>query len=1834
MRQLVESGYEALLKSLSLAVLGVVITLALSGFAKAAERSVSFLPDTDVSGFDYKILKGVSEKSCASACLKEQICQAFTYNSSAKWCFLKGKAGPQTPFEGALSGKIELTPTLAEVAAERRRELPFPADSLVSNATRFANDLAATDPAPEGSTYANLVNDGNAQAADNPAAARVSYRQALGIVGNDPFVWGKLADVMLDLTRLEAERKGRTYDLATVASYAALNAFLRLEETQLRATALKQLGEALSYRQMWRETIATYRVSLGLVDNAELQAQLDLIVAEHGFRIVSNDVESEGANPRICVNFSEALPNASTDLSAYVVVEGTSGVAVETQQSRICLTGVAHGRRYAVRLRQGLPSATGEKLLKDVALNVYVPDRSPFVAFANNAYVMPARLGGGLPITSVNAQVADIAIYRIGDRAISTAVRDNLFKKTLDGYEAEDVAERFGEQVWEGQVDLVSAPTNAEGVTAIPVGEVMGDRQPGAYVITAKIPGPNQEYWRDVATQWFIVSDLGLTTVSGDDGVHVFVRSLDSAQPIAGTRVKLVAVNNEILGESTTDEGGRADFAPGLSRGKGGRAPQLVTAATDGGDYVFLDVDNSGFDLTDRGVEGRPAPGPLDVFATTERGVYRPNESVYFTALVRDARAKAVTGLPLTMEVERPDGVVASTEVLREQGAGGYFTDYPLVSGAMRGAWHIRLYADRKATALSDTTFLVEDFEPERLAFEVSAPDTPMPTDEIIPIDVAAKYLYGATAPDLAVEADAVIRPRTTIAEYPGYRFGRLDDTIETDRRPLGVVGVTDVQGNAVAEVELPTPQVTTKPLEAELIFRLVDTNGRAVQRVLSRPVRAAGDRIGIKPQFDLDAGLAEGDLASFDVIVVSPDGAVEARAGLDWTLSRIETNYQWYRDSGVWNWEALTTSRVVSRGTTDTIANGPTSIGAPVDWGRYQLEINGAGTSSSYEFYAGYYYADAGSDTPDTLQVALDKTAYRVGESATLQLEPQFAGTALVMVVDDRVIDMVAVDVPEGGTTVALPVTDEWGPGAYVTAMLYRPSSLQQKRMPSRALGLAFADVEPGDLKLDVALDAPEVSLPRQAFTTSVSIANAQQGDRAYVAVAAVDLGILNLTNFKAPDPDGWYFGQRQLGVTFRDLYGQLIDPTQGQAGALRSGGDGEASRGGTPPPTSVLVALHSGIVEVDADGNAAIEFEMPDFAGTVRLMAMAWTAEAVGHAVKDVVVRDPVVVTLSPPRFLRLDDTSRLLAEINNVEGPAGTYTIQMLTDGGVGGDTDVVEADLDVGERTALNLELEGLQLGDHTVRLVVTDPKGNALIKQFDLGVRAASAPQNVRTALSLAPGEKVEIGADYFAGMTPHTGDLTLAVGSVARLDVPELLLSLDRYPYGCSEQISSRAMPLLYLNEVARMLDMGDDDKIDRTISDAISKLLSKQNSSGGFGIWGAFSRSDLWLDSYVTEFLLRANDEGYDVPKQALERALDNLGNQVAYASDFSDGGEDVAYALYDLARAGKAAIGDLRYYLEARLDAFATPLAKAQLGAALALYGDRTRSATAFGAAVEGLRATEDPYSYRRDYGSLMRDMAAVLALAAEFTPSGVDVEQLATRLAALRDSDQYTSTQEDAWTLIAAAELACEAGDGRLVLDGEALEGTAYRRFNQEEVEARPLPLENTGNVPVEVQISVNAIPEVPPVAGGNEFEITRRYFTPEGDVADLSNVQQNQRFVVYLEAVPQNLGSGQYMIADPLPAGFEIENSNLLEGSGVADLSWLSLDTPEHTEARTDQYLAAFQFRSKPKNIATAYLIRAVSPGDFVQPGATVEDMYRPALRANTTAGRVVITQSGQ
>src|SRR5581483_9047191 len=201
------------------------------------------------------------------------------------------------------------------------------------------------------------------------------------------------------------------------------------------------------------------------------------------------------------------------------------------------------------------------------------------------------------------------------------------------------------------------------------------------------------------------------------------------------------------------------------------------------------------------------------------------------------------------------------------------------------------------------------------------------------------------------------------------------------------------------------------------------------------------------------------------------------------------------------------------------------------------------------------------------------------------------------------------------------------------------------------RAIGLKWFGIDKKARTLAVNLTPPALVRPNSALKIPVKVTGLNPGEDAKIVVAAVDVGILNLTNYKPPAPDDYYLGQRRLTAEIRDLYGQLIDGMQGAAGRIRSGGDAGAELTGSPPSQAPL-ALYSGIVAVGRDGTAQVNFDIPAFAGTVREMGVAWTKDKVGKASGDVIVRDPVVMTSTLPRFMRTGDATTLQVEIDNVE------------------------------------------------------------------------------------------------------------------------------------------------------------------------------------------------------------------------------------------------------------------------------------------------------------------------------------------------------------------------------------------------------------------------------------------------------------------------------------------------------------------------------------------------------------------------------------------------------
>ncbi|WP_168201563.1 alpha-2-macroglobulin family protein [Phreatobacter aquaticus] len=1715
----------------------------------------------------------------------------------------------------------------------------FQRDDLVELGRRFEVSLArksTNDTRPVG----DIRRDADAASTRGDFRAAARFWEAIALRSQpDTAPWVRLSQM---LAAIRSEQWQERQQLRDDSMGAAFYAYRRSQNRNEEAFALAQVRQLLMAQQQWRPAIDAARAVVDARDTPEAREAYQRLRDQYGFRLRETKIDSDGTRPRACFIFTENLRRGRTDFAPFVRQTGVANPPITVEDRQICVDGLRHGERYTFQLREGLPSEiASETITRNIDVSVYVRDRTPSVRFSGRAYVLPRSGQRGIPVISVNLDSINVEIVRLGDRSIAQTVAED-FPKPLDGYELQTLIRERGMSAWKGKLTTENR-LNADVTTAFPIDEAVRTLEPGVYVITAKPTNAQRRADGDedssagLVAQWFIVSDLGLTAMSGVDGVHGFVHSLNSAKPLGETEVRLVARNNEILATKRTDASGHVRFEPGLTRGEGALQPALLVATTAQGDYAFLNLRQPAFDLSDRGVSGREVSGPLDAFLVPERGIYRPGETVHLTTLLRDAKGDAVTGMPLTLVVERPDGVEYRRIVTQDQGAGARAVAIPIVSSAPTGTWRIRAITDARGPAAGEVRFMVEDFVPDRIAFDLTPTEQRLTPNQAFTAGLDARYLFGMPAANLGIEGEVVLETTQSLPDFAGFRFGLGDEEVKRDREPLadglntGETGKTQISGR------LPRIGDTTRPLSARLQVRVAEPGGRAVERRVTVPVLPGTPLIGIKPLFE-DDRVAENDTASFEVISVAANGRTRTAGQLNWQLLKLETRWVWTRGSLGWDSQAITTTRRIADGQVQVTAAQAGRVNVPVPWGKYRLEVTAggdlAGPVSTAIFESGYG-AGGTADTPDVLEMSLDKPSYRSGETMTVSINARFAGTATVAVLGDKLHSERTVEVPQGHSKITVPVGSDWGAGAYATVFLRRPLDVAASRMPGRSIGLAWFGVDTDVRRLKVSLDVPEKIAPRTALRVPVRVEGLQPGDQAHVTVAAVDLGILTVTDYQAPKPDDYYLGQRRLSAEVRDLYGLLIDGMSAGRGSIRSGGDDAGRRFTAAPPAQEPLSMFSGILTVGPDGKAEAVFDIPDFNGTVRLMAMAWTTTKHGSAQRDVISRDPVVVTATLPRVLGHADRGTLRLDLVNAEAPAGEYRLTVTPDGPLQLAQTTANVRLAAGGgrgSVSLPLSASGLGIGRLGVRL--TGPNGLDVTSRYSLGVRPALPDISRRTVMTMAPGEGVTISGDLLTDFVPGSAKVAVSVSPSTAIDVPGLILALDRYPFGCSEQITSRALPLLYLDVLAAAEGgLGLETPVADRIRDSIERILSRQSGAGSFGLWSAGTGEDAWLDAYVTDFLSRAREKGYGVPTAAFQSAIERLRTLVVSTNGVGDNkGMDLAYAHYVLARAGRGSLSELRWLADTQLNDIGTPVARGQIAAALALMGDGGRAERVFRSAVTMLRSNQQTDLGRYDYGSRLRDAAALMALGVEGRVNRQIVADAQRVVEDLRARARYLSTQEKVWLVLAAQALIEDAKRISLEVGGQAHQGALARTLRSDEV-AAGLQLRNTGPEAVRAVVTAMGTPATPepPLAAG--FQLQRRYMTLDGRPVDIARVAQGTRLVVVLNITEAQPQLGQIMLVDRLPAGFEIDNPSLIASAETSALRWLSPEEvqPDYKAFRDDRFMAAYTRSSGAKaSWQVAYMIRAVTPGRYVVPPATIEDMYRPERSARTAVSQAEVT----
>ncbi|MCK8151832.1 alpha-2-macroglobulin family protein [Citrobacter amalonaticus] len=1489
-------------------------------------------------------------------------------------------------------------------------------------------------------------------------------------------------------------------------------------------------------------------------------------------------------------------------------------------------------------------------------------DIQPSVGFASRGSLLPGKVVEGLPVMALNVNNVDVNFFRVKPESLAAFVSQWEYRNSMSNWESDNLL-KMADLVYTGRFDLNPARNTREKLL-LPLSEIKPLQQAGVYVAVMTKAG---QYEYSNAATLFTLSDVGVSAHRYQNRLDVFTQSLENGAAQQGVDVALLDEKGQTLAKATSDAKGHVQL-------ENHQNAALLLARKEG-QTTLLDLKLPALDLAEFDIAGDPGYSK-QFFMFGPRDLYRPGEMVILNGLLRDSDGKTLPDQPVKLEVVKPDGQVIRT-VVSQPDNGLYHFTYPLDSGAPTGMWHIRANTGDNQSQMWD--FHVEDFMPERMALNLTSQETPLSPSDKVTFSVVGYYLYGAPANGNALQGQLYLRPlRDAVPSLPGFQFGNIAE--ENLSRSLDEVQLTlDETGRGDISTNSEWRE-THSPLQVILQASLLESGGRPVTRRAEQAIWPADTLPGIRPQFAVKAVydyrtdttvnqpiVDEDSNAAFDIAYVDAQGEKKAVSGLQVRLIRERRDYYWdWLESEGWQSRFDQKDLVEGEQTLDLKVDETGKVTFPVEWGAYRLEVKAPNDAiSSVRFWAGYSWQDnsdgSGAARPDRVTLKLDKPAYRPGDTMKLHIAAPAAGKGYAMVESSEgPLWWQEIDVPAQGLELSIPVDKSWNRhDLYLSTLVVRPGDKSRSATPKRAVGLLHLPLGDENRRLELALESPAKMRPNQPLTVKIkaSSKNGETPKQVNVLVSAVDSGVLNITDYVTPDPWQAFFGQKRYGADIYDIYGQVIEG-QGRLAALRFGGDGdELKRGGKPPVNHVnIVAQQAQPVTLNEQGEGSVTLPIGDFNGELRVMAQAWTADDFGSNESKTIVAAPVIAELNMPRFMAGGDTSRLVLDVTNLTDRPQSLNVTLAASGLIELVSDQpAQVNLEPGVRTTLFVPVrakEGFGDGELQATLSGLNVPGEDIgpqQKQWKIGVRPAFPAQTVNNGVMLQPGESWTLPEEGVMNFSPVTVQGQLLFSGKPPLNLARYIRELKAYPYGCLEQTTSGLFPSLYTN-AAQLKALGiagdTDEKRRAAIETGIARLLQMQRDNGGFALWDKNGPEEYWLTAYAMDFLVRAGEQGYSVPAAGINqgnarllRYLQDPGMMsIRYSSDTQASKFAVqAYAALVLARQQKAPLGALREIWERRSQA-ASGLPLLQLGIALKTMGDAKRSDDAVALALSTPR--HDERQWLADYGSPLRDNALMLALLEENNLKPDVQNSLLNTLSEQAFSQRWLSTQENNALFLAARSLQDLPGtwQAQTSLAEQPLTGDKAQTRNLDADQLAALQVTNNGAQPMWLRLDVSGYPQSAPAPASNVLQIERHILGSDGQSKSLDSLRSGELVLVWLE-VKASQDVPDALVVDLLPAGLELENQNLANGSASLQdsgsevqnlLNQMQQADIQHVEFRDDRFVAAVAVNSG-QPVTLVYLARAVTPGTYQVPMPMVESMYVPQWRATGVAGDILIVK---
>lgn len=1553
----------------------------------------------------------------------------------------------------------------------------------------------------------------------------------------------------------------------------------------------------------------------------------------------------DGGNA-LSVTFSVPI-NPADNFAQYLSVEGPKGLInsswVLSDSGKIAyFEAISPNQEYKVSIDWHLTSALGQTLNNDESATITTRKVVDTISFSSTGHFLPLDLHTGLPVTTVNIPEVDINFHRINTKDTAFVV-NMLGERQQHGQHQLRRMAATGEFVYTGRFEL-PAQANKRREFNIPLASIPQLNKPGLYVAVMDLPGTYSG--RSHAT-YFMVTDLGIHVRRYDKSMDVYISSLKTAQPIDDVKIQLVDYRGNVLNSSITKDGGHRNYYHVKSD-----AHYLIAQYKNS--YSILPIKQAALDLSEFDLGKRPYQ-ENELFIYSERDLYRPGERINFNALLRNFDGKQTRSRPLKAKLKQPTGQVAKTFSWQPKQTGFYEYAYDIDQNAKVGNWTLEVagISNKKVTY----QFKVEEFLPERLKLTFN-PDNAVSqvfnTKQDIQIPVLGEYLYGAPASGNRLDANIRIKLNPHPFEtYQPFHFGNEKETQWNDAFENG-----SEKMNAEGKKTLSIPsrwQNAKSPLAVNVFASLYESGGRPVTRKHTATVLPENPLVGIRPVFKEHAP-ANGQ-ASFEIIKTNGSEEKLAAKDLEIALIREDRRYYWeYNNHEGWHYEYTEKEFAELTSSTDIESGKTVTLNLPVEYGRYRLEVSDPETGylTSVSFNAGRNWyswwrendSNGQSAKPDVVTLALDKENYKAGDTAILNIVPPAAGETLVVVEANKALWSKRLHVPKEGKKIEIPIDEKWDRhDMYVSAVHIQPANQAKNITPTRAFGLTHLPLNRNERTLSVEFDAPDKWLPNQTVDVNVSIFkdavnNKQAVKEAWITLAAVDVGVLNITNFKTPTPHTYFFEPRRYSPDSLDMYNKIIQLNDNPLAKQRWGGDAsDISRGGKQAQSEVqIVSLFSGLVSVK-NGNVNIPLQLPDFNGRLKLMAVAFTSDSFGNGEQEVTVAAPLVTQLSMPRFVAWGDESTLALDINNLSGEPQNLTVNLSTNNAL--SQPLAAQQISINDKTKQTLlypiKVDGTQ-SQSDIKLTIEGMDNYPIERSWKLNARSAypAVTKSVKQVLKM--DESLAVTADQMNNYIEDTLQASFSASNFVDLQIRSQLDHLLHYPYGCLEQSTSSTYPWVFTSE--QTLDqLSLKNPTNKTpaenVAVGIDRILKKQKSNGAFGLWSNTDKDEQhWLTAYAGDFLTDARQQGFDVPKDLYDKTMRKLGeylrNSSAYAVRWSEKPEHYrfayrSYAAYVLSRHNKASLGHLRQLMDsANHSQSLLPLI--HLGIALHNQGDSENGNKMLAQAFN--KETRASY-YLGDYGSNIRDIALTIHLLTRHKLESDKVFDYAIELAELLKTRNYLSTQER--NALYLAGLALQSG-ANMQWQADIQFASAMRtiehkglmtQFAQGSQLKDGIEITNRSDKSLYASVAYSGYQtQAPKAVQDKGIRITRTYYDSKGRITDPASLNVGDLIYVGLD-VTTDKRMPDLMVVDLLPAGLELENQNLAHSASVSDLqlngqpmsNYTDQTNIVHQEFRDDRYVAAIDVNWN-KHATVFYLARAVTPGTYQVPASYAEDMYAP------------------